>query len=291
MMAIVKIGHDTIGCGLPCQPIVGPCTVTRDVSDLVSMLADRGVMWIRGGCWKPRSTSISFWGFGIGGVEWLLRAARANTIKTVFMEVMDTRHIDDVRYVHQCVGFEGTIVLWVGARTSNQTLLEALGSQDEYPVMLKHHPWDTTIDPLLTRAQFVTNGEMKWDDTGALLVDPDHEQNSTVLLCVRGLDKRAPDQHRPLRFSPNPEWITELHERSLHPVVWDPSHIAGRSEFVWQILRAGLNRQPEVVMVECWFDRDDHRKALCDGDQAIPISQVPSILKMVKEHNALHYGV
>ncbi|HAZ17023.1 MAG: hypothetical protein A3H59_03275 [Candidatus Jacksonbacteria bacterium RIFCSPLOWO2_02_FULL_43_9] len=282
----VTIGKHQIGRGLPCRLITGPCTVTRDVGRLIPMIVDTGAMWIRGGCWKPRTRANSFRGFGVLAVEWLLTAARENNVEAIFIEVMDTQHIAQVRAVQESVGFEGAIVLWVGAWTSNQALLEALGKQDRYTVMLKHHPWDIGIDGMITRAEFVLAGEMEWDERGELIPEASTPQgNSNVLLCVRGVNKPESSRHTLYRFMPNAEWISALHQRCWAPVVWDPSHIAGHTDLVWGVLAEGLRYRPEAVMVECWFDPNDPRKPLCDAEQAIPMNQVPTLLKLIEGHN------
>lgn len=277
----IKIGGTKIGQGLPVLPVVGPCTIDSHVGSLIAELARNGIRHVRGGFVKPRSRAESFRGLGSEGLRLLLEAARDCGIESVWTEVIDTSHIDDVRRERDLTGFDGSIVLWVGARTGNQVLLEKLGRQRDFAVMLKNGLRMRSIDELAELASFVLHGPMWWNEDGTLnrarsIVSGNHN----LILCVRGLEKTDP--HERYRFYLNATWITALHERTWAPVCFDPSHIAGKLENVRPVLATGLAAKPDIILLEA---HDNPSLALCDGEQAVPMDQLPEILDMIEQHN------
>lgn len=284
----------SIGKDLPCQLIVGPCTVDCYIGQLVGLLKERGFGLIRGGCWKPRSNPYSFPGFGKNAVRWLLEAARTHDVGVVFTEVMDETHLTDVRRIRDEVGFEGQIVLWVGARTENQVLLRKLGRQREFPVMLKNPIGAHSVADWAERAAFVLAGETHFDHSGKLIPDQSLSQgNDQILLCARGV--KEDDAESRYRFDPRHHWISTARERYWPPVGVDPSHSAGTmvDDLVLKNLVAALVHQPAFVMVETYFDADNlwGAKALCDGQQAIPLSRLGEVRALIEAHNARHYAL
>lgn len=280
----LMIGGTKIGPDQPVLPVIGPCTVDLLTPDTVKCLADLGVEHIRGGCWKPRSRAAGFRGMREQGLRILLTSARESGIKSVWTEITSPEQLPIIRLVKEETGYEGDIVLWVGARNiGNQDLLEVLGCQYDFPVMLKNGINMVNVTELFDRADFILHGPMAWNEDGTLDVEGSKQQgNQNLILCVRGLQKH--DAHDPHRFHPNYGWISEIHERSWAPVCLDPSHMAGELPRVFTCLKASLAYGPDVVMVESHINPD---VALCDGQQAVPISRVCEVLDMVESHNHL----
>lgn len=280
----LNIGNTSIGAGEPTLAVIGPCTVDMHTARTVEALAEVGVKHIRGGCWKPRSRAASFRGYGEEGVRTLLQAARDHDMASVWTEVLESEHINVVRRVRDQVGYQGDVVLWVGARNiGNTSLLESLGRQSDFAVMLKNGIHMTDVGELFDQADFVVHGPMVWKGDGRTIDDVASraQGNQNLILCVRGLknhDKQ--DRHR---FAPNFGWIEAIHKRAWTPVCLDPSHMAGELDLVFECLRNGLKVDPDVVLVESHIDPS---VALCDAPQAVPISRVQDVLKMVEEHNA-----
>src|SRR3989344_1240066 len=208
----VQIGNSLIGKGLPCLPVIGSCTIDSLTPELIRLLANLGVRHIRGGWRKPRSSAQSYRGPGQEGLFRLLIAAAENKIESVWTEVVESGDIDIVRRIKNQVGYFGDIVLWVGARNiGNYLLLQALGQQDEFKVMLKNGIHMQTVDELFTAAEFVLAGPMYWDSETGILDERRSRApgNQELILCVRGLHNR--DAHSRLRFYPNYDWITACH--------------------------------------------------------------------------------
>ena len=215
----VQIGNSLIGKGLPCLPVIGSCTIDSLTPELIRQLASLGVRHVRGGWRKPRSSAQSYRGPGKEGLYQLFAAADQHGIESVWTEVVESADIDIVRRIKNQARYRGEVVLWVGARNiGNYLLLEALGQQDEFKVMLKNGIHMQTVDELFTQAEFVLAGPMHWDSETGILDERRSlaPVNQALLLCVRGLHNR--DAHSRLRFYPNYDWITACHERAWAPV-------------------------------------------------------------------------
>jgi 3-deoxy-7-phosphoheptulonate synthase len=218
----LKIGH-----GLPCVPIIGPCTVDERIGTIVRDLADLGVEAVRGGCWKPRSNAYSIRGFGGEAVIMLLSSAKECGIKSVWLEVLESKHIAMVRKHKEMVGYTGSVVLWVGARSAGNTeLLASLGEQRDFPVMIKNGLYERRARQIFDRVEFVLAGPMHWNKDGSLDEARSHQGgNNRVMLCARGTEQLDPDS--PFRFTPNHTLIETVHQQSWAPIGVDPSHSAG----------------------------------------------------------------
>lgn len=282
-LGLYKVGND-----LPCCLIAGPCTVDQYVDELVGRLVEQGITLIRGGCWKPRSNAWSFPGFGKKAVQWLLGAAKKYGVTAVFLEVLDETHLLDVQEIKRQVGYQGKVVLWVGARTDNQNLLRKLGRQQDFAVMIKNPLQAGSISEWANRVEFVIAGERNFDINGQLIPEESLRQgNDQILLCSRGV--ASSDQDSIFRFEPRHSWITAAREKFWAPVGVDPSHSAGtmKNDLVLRNLEAALIHRPAFALVECHFG--DSRKPLCDADQAVPLARMSEIKEMIDRHNQAHY--
>lgn len=284
----IKLGSATVGNDLPCQLVAGPCTVDNRIDQIVDELVNvHGIKMIRGGCWKPRSNAESFPGFGKKGVRWLLKAADKHKVEVVFIEVIDETHIQDIAQIRNDVGFEGKIVLWVGARTENQILFRRLGRQKEFPVMLKNPIRAKTVAEWMKRAEFVVTGERHFDDKGILIPDRSLEQgNEEIMMCSRGVEQD--DEESPYRFSPRHEWIATVRNRYWTTVGVDPSHSAGtmQNDLVFTNLEAALIQKPAFVLLETYLT---DLSGMCDAQQAVPHNRLPEVQEMIAKHNQRHY--
>jgi len=284
----------TVGEGLPCQLVFGPCTVDRYVGDIVESLAEAGVKMVRGGIWKPRSRPGSHRGYGRKGAQWLFEAASRCNIEVVFTEVIEAHHIDVVREEKVKAGYKGTIVLWVGARTSNSILLSALGEQTEFPVMIKNTIAAHSVQDLFERAEWVLTGKMHWSENGELDRELSMDQgNDQLILCLRGIEKS--DATSVYRFDPNHHWARTLRDRSWAPICIDPSHSAGtmQDDLVLKNLEAALVHDPDLVMVEGGYPGKGYDKGfrgVCDDKQSIPRERIREVINMVKSHNVARFG-
>ena len=282
----IKLGSSSIGHGFPCQLIAGPCTVDQHIDKIIGRLVEMGITYIRGGCWKPRSDPFSFPGFGKKGVRWLLEAAKNHNVEAVFTEVIDSTHISDIEKIQKETGYEGKIVLWVGARPSNPTLMQKLSRQKQFPVMVKNGIRDRSVAEWVARAEPLLVGEKHWDEDGQFIEALSLGQgNDQILLCLRGVENTDPQST--FRFAPNHEWISVARARKYWaPIGVDPSHSAGTMEndLVILNLESALVHKPDFVLLETYFDPHEG-KALCDAKQAVPLSRMAEVQKIVASHN------
>ena len=284
----IKIGGVEVATNLPCRLIAGPCTVDKEIYGIVSRLVQLGVKQIRGGCWKPRSNPDAFPGFGSQAVEWLFEAACRYGVETVCLEVIESEHISIVQSVVNRTGFTGTVILWVGARTSNPILLKALGSQMNFPVMVKIGLNDGGIDDIAARMEWVLARQSVWNENGSL--DSDRSLtpgNNRVIACLRGT--KQTDKHNPYRFIPNHSWTKIIQQRWWAPVCIDPSHSAGEELLVIENTEDALRFKPSLVMVEGGYEGE--YRGLCDANQSVSIGNMPKIIKLVADHNEKVYGI
>ncbi len=233
---VVEIDGRKIG-GNYFATIAGPCTVeSREVMmETARVVRDAGAQMLRGGAYKPRTSPYSFQGLGDAGLP-LLAEAKEETGLPVVTELMDVRDLEAV--------LEVADVIQVGARNmQNYTLLTELGRAGR-PVLLKRG-LSSTIEELLMSAEYVLK-----------------EGNENVLLCERGIRTFEPSY----RFTLDLMAVPVLRELSHLPIVIDPSHAAGRRDWVLPMSLAAAAAGADGIIVEI---HPEPEQAICDGPQAL----------------------
>lgn len=215
----------------------GPCSVEGApmLLEAAQAVAASGARLLRGGAFKPRTSPYAFQGLGIEALE-LLADARAATGLPVVTEVLDVRQVDLVaRYAD---------VLQIGARNMyNAPLLSAVG-ESGLPVLLKRS-FAATIRELISAAEYVAV-----------------RGNTQIILCERGIRTFEPSTRNTLDVAAIPVLKKETHL----PVFVDPSHAAGRAEFVAPLACAALAAGADGVIVEV---HPTPATAQSDGDQSL----------------------
>jgi 3-deoxy-7-phosphoheptulonate synthase len=246
---VVEVDGRKIG-GNYFATIAGPCTVeSREVMlDTARVVRDSGAQLLRGGAYKPRTSPYSFQGLGDAGLP-LLAEAKADTGLPVVTELMDVRDLGAV--------LEVADVIQVGARNmQNYTLLTELGRAGR-PVLLKRG-LSSTIEELLMSAEYVLK-----------------EGNENVILCERGIRTFEPSY----RFTLDLMAIPVLRELSHLPVVIDPSHAAGRRDWVLPMSLAAAAAGADGIIVEV---HPDPESAICDGPQALRTETFPEYVRQLE---------
>ncbi|MCC6807453.1 MAG: bifunctional 3-deoxy-7-phosphoheptulonate synthase/chorismate mutase [Deltaproteobacteria bacterium] len=201
--------------------IAGPCSVESEgqIHTTAAFLRSRGVRWLRGGAYKPRTSPYDFQGLGAPALTWLGEAARAHEMVCI-SEIVDPRHLD-----RMC---EHVDVLQVGARNmQNFELLKEVG-KSKRPVLLKRG-LHARIDELLHAAEYVAR-----------------EGNEAIILCERGIRTFEPLTRNTLDLSA----VALLRQMSHLPVLVDVSHAAGRRDILAPLGRAALAVGAQGLMVE-----------------------------------------
>jgi 3-deoxy-7-phosphoheptulonate synthase len=217
--------------------IAGPCTVEgRDQTlEVARVVAEHGASMLRGGAYKPRTSPYSFQGLGAEGLR-LLQEAKEETGLPIVTELMDVRDVADV--------VEVADVIQIGARSMQNYSLLAEAGRTGLPVLLKRG-FSSSLEELLMAAEYVLK-----------------EGNDSVMLCERGIRTFETTY----RFTLDLLAIPALRELSHLPVIVDPSHAAGRRDWVQPMSLAAAAAGADGIIVEV---HNEPEEAICDGPQAI----------------------
>jgi len=222
----------------PIVTIAGPCSVENEqmIVETARRVKAAGAKFLRGGAYKPRTSPYAFQGHGESALD-LLAAAREASGLGIITEVMDAEDIDKIAKVAD--------VLQVGARNmQNFSLLKKVGAQDK-PVLLKRG-MSATIDEWLMAAEYVMAAG-----------------NPNVILCERGIrtfDRGYTRNTLDLSVVPVLRNLTHL------PIVIDPSHGTGWSQYVPAMAKAAVAVGTDGLMIEV---HPTPQKALSDGAQSL----------------------
>ena len=217
--------------------IAGPCAVESRDQTLTTARAVKaaGAGLLRGGAYKPRTSPYAFSGLGKPGLE-ILAEAREETGLPVVTELMDARQLEDV--------LEVADMIQLGARNmQNFDLLREVGRTDK-AVLLKRG-LSSTIEEWLLSAEYIAR-----------------EGNDRIVLCERGIRTFETATRSTLDISAVPV----AKSLSSLPVIVDPSHAAGRRDYILPMARAAVMAGADGLIVEV---HPAPETALCDGPQAL----------------------
>jgi 3-deoxy-7-phosphoheptulonate synthase len=230
--------------------IAGPCSVESrsQVLETAQAIRAAGANALRGGVFKPRTSPYVFQGLGEEGLEYLAEA-RELTGMPVVAEVMSVAQVDIMtKYVD---------VLQIGARNmQNYSLLRAIG-ETRIPILLKRG-MSATIEELLMASEYILAGG-----------------NARVMLCERGIRtfETATRNTTDINAIPVLKSLTHL------PVILDPSHSTGLSEYVGAVAKAGIAAGADGLIIEV---HNDPANALSDGRQSLTPEKFATLVKQVK---------
>jgi 3-deoxy-7-phosphoheptulonate synthase len=229
--------------------IAGPCSVESRSQIIETALAVReaGANALRGGVFKPRTSPYAFQGLGEEGLEYMAEA-RELTGMPLIVEIMSQTQLEMMlKYVD---------VFQVGARNmQNFNLLRALGEVRK-SVLLKRG-LSATIEELLMSAEYILAGG-----------------NKQVMLCERGIRtfETATRNTTDVNAIPVLKNLTHL------PVILDPSHSTGNSDYVAAIARAAIAAGADGLIVEV---HPDPTHAISDGKQSLKPEKFAEMVKQV----------
>jgi 3-deoxy-7-phosphoheptulonate synthase len=229
--------------------IAGPCSVESRLQLLTAARAVRqaGAHALRGGVFKPRTSPYVFQGLGQEGLEYLAEA-REETGMPIVVEIMSETQLElMLKYVD---------VLQIGARNmQNYNLLRAVG-ETRTPVLLKRG-LSATIEELLMASEYILSGG-----------------NERVMLCERGIRtfETATRNTTDINAVPVLKGMTHL------PVILDPSHSTGHTDYVTAIARAAIAAGADGLIIEV---HPDPEHALSDGRQSLRPEKFTELVKQV----------
>ena len=229
--------------------IAGPCSVESrsQIMETAIAVKEAGASALRGGVFKPRTSPYSFQGLGEEGLE-LLAEAREKTGLPIVAEIMSQVQVDlMVKYVD---------VLQIGARNmQNFNLLRAIG-ETRTAVLLKRG-LSATVEELLMSAEYILAGG-----------------NNRVMLCERGIRTFETST----RNTTDINAVPVLKNLTHLPVILDPSHSTGYSEYVAAIARAGIAAGADGLIIEV---HPNPAKAVSDGRQSLKPEAFAAMVKQV----------
>lgn len=253
---IIKTPHSTIG-GDNFTLMAGPGSVesAEHVLKMAKVAKNAGATVLRGGAFKPRTSPYSFQGLGKAGLIALRKAADQLALDVV-TEVMDVEQVPLVE--------KYTDIFQIGARNmQNFSLLKAVG-KNRKPVMLKRG-MSATVDDVLNATEYIAAGG-----------------NHQIMIVERGI--RTFD-NKYTRNTFDVGAIPVLHKLTHYPVIADPSHAAGHTEFVTPLALAGVAAGADGLIVEI---HDDPAHAFSDGAQAL---RPDEFNEMVTKANTVHQAL
>jgi 3-deoxy-7-phosphoheptulonate synthase len=211
-------------------------------------LKKMGVLVLRGGAYKPRTSPHSFQGLREAGLE-LLDEVRRETGMLVVTEVVSPEHVGIVA--------DKVDILQIGARNmQNFDLLTEVG-KIRRPVILKRG-LSATVEEWLGSAEYILVGG-----------------NTNVMLCERGIRTFE----TATRNTADLGIIPLVKEMSHLPVIFDPSHATGKRKLVSPLALASILAGVHGVMIEVHHDPEH---ALSDGPQSLHFKEFEKLHGQIK---------
>lgn len=235
----------------PETPIImaGPCAVEKFeyLESIAALLKEKGVRFLRGGAYKPRTSPYDFQGLGEEGLKILHEVGKKYGLITV-TEVMDTRDVQTVaKYVD---------LLQVGARNmQNFELLKEIGETD-HPVLLKRG-LSATVQEFILAAEYIGL-----------------RGNRKIILCERGIRTFETKTRNTLDISS----IPIIKKETSLPIIVDLSHSLGRKDIINPLAGAALAAGADGLMVEV---HPYPELALSDAKQQLNPEEFEELLKFI----------
>ncbi len=243
-------GIVAFGQNHPIVSIAGPCSVENEemILETARRVKAAGAKLLRGGAYKPRTSPYSFQGHGESALA-LLAKAREATGLGIITEVMDAGELAQVAEVAD--------IIQVGARNmQNFSLLKRVGATNK-PVLLKRGLAATIEDWLMAAEYIMAKG------------------NPNVILCERGIrtfDRKYTRNTLDLAAIPVLRTLTHL------PIMIDPSHGTGWSQYVPTMAMAAIAAGADSLMIEV---HPNPAKALSDGPQSLTPEQYDQLMQQI----------
>ena len=247
---VIYMGDIKVGAG---EPVImaGPCAVESEEQALTiaRFVKEYGAKVFRGGAFKPRTSPYSFQGLGEKGLK-ILEKVRKETGLLIVTEATDHANLDIVEKYAD--------IIQIGARNMQNYSLLRLAGQVSKPILLKRG-FAATIDELLMSAEYIVS-----------------EGNTQVILCERGIRTFSDTTRNTLDLSA----IPSIKEASHLPIIVDPSHAAGRREYVIPLSKGAIAVGADGLLVEVHHDPSH---ALSDGMQSLYPQQFEELMKEIEK--------
>lgn len=244
--SVVEVNGIKIG-GSELVMMAGPCAVENreQIIGAAEAVKKSGAKFLRGGAFKPRTSPYSFQGLEEEGLK-LLKEAKEATGLQIVTEVVSERSLEIAdKYVD---------MFQIGARNSqNFHLLREVG-RSKKPVLFKRGA-STTIEEWLNAAEYIMS-----------------EGNYNVILCERGIRTFETATRNTLDISA----IPVVKGMSHLPIIVDPSHAAGRTQYILPLSKAAIAAGADGLIIEV---HPNPRCALSDAAQQLTPNDFDNLCK------------
>ncbi len=241
--------------------IAGPCSAESEqqVMDTAIALSQIGIKILRAGLWKPRTLPGGFEGMGAKALPWLKRVKQELGM-TLATEVVKAKHVQQALKA-------GVEILWIGARSSTnpfvvQEIAEALQEMqaDYQPIVLVKNPINPDLNLWIGALERLYQAGVK--QIGAI---------------HRGFSSYSENSYR----NP-PHWQIPFELKRLFPeltLLCDPSHIAGRSDWIEAISHQAMDLNFDGLIIESHCSPS---QALSDAKQQVTPKHLAQILSSLQ---------
>lgn len=231
--------------------MAGPCAVEsrEQILEAARAVKKSGAQFLRGGAFKPRTSPYAFQGLEEEGLK-LMQEAKEETGLLIISEVTSEKNVE--------IAYKYVDMFQVGARNvQNFQLLREVGKSNK-PVLLKRGP-STTIEEWLNAAEYIIS-----------------EGNYNVVLCERGIRTFETATRNTLDISAVPV----VKSLSHLPIIVDPSHAAGKSQYVIPLAKAAIAAGADGLIVEV---HPNPRCALSDAAQQLTPEEFDNLCKDISK--------
>ncbi len=226
-------------------------------------LQSAGQVCARMGAYKPRTSPYSFQGYGKQCLPYVFELAGKYGVRVIAMEVTRDEHLDEIRTALRHAGDATGVMLQIGTRnTQNFELLKTVGSQRDFPILLKRG-FGITLHESLLAAEYVASAG-----------------NRDIVFCLRGMKTHFGDPHRNLVDFAHVPVVKRL---TRMPVCIDPSHSVGVRatapdglQDIFHAAAQGIIAGANLVLTDI---HPEPRKALVDAGQALTLEEFPQFLE------------
>jgi chorismate mutase len=241
--------------------ISGPCSLESEEQALETarlLAQDKRVFIYRGGVWKPRTRPGSFEGVGSIGLKWL-QMVKKETGLPVGTEVANAHHTEEALNA-------GLDVLWIGARsTASPFVVQEIADvvKGSNAVVMVKNPVNPDVQLWMGAVERINQAGIK-----------------NIVAIHRGFTP-----FRETKYRNYPNWKTVIELRRLLPnlpIICDPSHIAGKREYLYEISQKAFDMGMEGLMLE---SHRDPECAMSDAAQQLTPADLGKLLdKLVIRH-------
>jgi chorismate mutase len=234
--------------------VSGPCSLETEqqTMETARLLAkDHRVFIFRGGIWKPRTRPGLFEGVGSVGLKWL-QTVKKETGLYVATEVANAQHTEKAMKA-------GIDVLWIGARsTASPFVVQEIADviKGSNAVVMIKNPVNPDVQLWIGAIERIYRAGIK-----------------NIVAIHRGFTP-----FRDTKYRNYPNWQTVIELRRLIPnlpIICDPSHIAGKREYLYEISQKAFDMGIEGLMIESHYNP---AVALSDAAQQLTPADLSKLL-------------